>query len=516
MVLALAWILAALPISGLVFAAGSQATTLAGHEAVVSPAFDGYATFDLGPYLPNVRYPTGALLGAHVDLGKTDLTSYEALVDRYAAIGAQPTAEFGKIGGALTALALRGAVIGGIAGLAGPGLWLLLGRQRRAELRARLTPRRLAVGALVLAFLGTALVRPWEDTEAPSAEEAWTPLTDALPAVPVPPQAKPLEVQAGLFTTGTRRIAESVIDNYTRSVEFYDDVVAAVPDIKDQIRTPRSDETVAVLVSDRHDNVGMDRVARAIAEAGGATMLLAAGDDTSTGSSWEAFSVDSLARVFDDFEHRYAVTGNHDHGAFIGSRLEELGFTRFDGEVVEGPDGIRLLGADDPRSSGLGSWRDETGLSFSEHAERVADRLCEYDAEGERVATLLVHDANTGLYALERGCVDLVVGGHVHEQLGPTEFVGENGKVGYSYTNGTTGGAAYAIAIGSKIRRNAQVTLVTYRDGRPVGVQPVTVRTVGDFVVSPYIELDPPPGEADQSPGSSTDTTSGPSGEESP
>ena len=101
-----------------------------------------------------------------------------------------------------------------------------------------------------------------------------------------------------------------------------------------------------------------------------------------------------------------------------------------------------------------------------------------------------MHDANTGREALSRGCVDLVIAGHLHVQLGPTRVVGENGKVGYTYTNGTTGGAAYALAIGSKLRRDAQVTLVTYRDGRPVGIQPVTVRTVGDFQVGEYVELD--------------------------
>ena len=354
------------------------------------------------------------------------------------------------------------------------------------------------------------MLQPWTfDDPDLEQEPAWRPLAKELPDVPIPEQAEPLEVEAGLFTSGTKRLAASMLDSYGKSVAFYEDIVEAVPEISDQIRTPEEGETVALLVSDRHDNVGMDKVARAIGDAGGATVLLAAGDDTSTGSPWEAFSLDSLDRVFADYDHRFAITGNHDHGEFVGKYFDKLGFTRLDGEQAEGPDDIRLFGADDPRSSGLGSWRDESGLSFSEHAELVADQLCEYDEEGDRIATLLVHDANTGRYALERGCVDLVVGGHVHAQLGPTEFTGENGTVGYSYTNGTTGGAAYAVAIGSKLRRDAQVTLVTYRDGRPVGIQPVTVRTVGDFSVSPYIELDPAPGER-------AETTNGPDGDEAP
>ena len=73
---------------------------------------------------------------------------------------------------------------------------------------------------------------------------------------------------------------------------------------------------------------------------------------------------------------------------------------------------------------------------------------------------------------------------------GPNRVVGENGKVGYTYTNGTTGGAAYALAIGSKLRRDAMFTFVTYRDGRPVGIQPVTVGTRGDLSAAEYVPLE--------------------------
>jgi len=231
-------------------------------------------------------------------------------------------------------------------------------------------------------------------------------------------------------------------------------------------------------VSDRHDNIGMDPVARAIAEQGGASFLLDAGDDTSTGGSWEAFSLESLDEAFDDFEERFAVAGNHDNGDFVSKQAKRLGFTTLDGEVVDGPAGMRLLGVSDPRSSGLGTWRDERGISFEDQEQRLTDLACEHDADGDRINTLLVHDANSGRGALNEGCVDLVLAGHLHEQVGPTEMTGTNGKVGYSYTNGTTGGAAYALAIGSKLRRDAEVTLVTYADGVPVGLQPVVVSTI--------------------------------------
>jgi hypothetical protein len=86
--------------------------------------------------------------------------------------------------------------------------------------------------------------------------------------------------------------------------------------------------------------------------------------------------------------------------------------------------------------------------------------------------------------------VDLVVGGHTHVTDGPTQVLGSNGEIGYTFTVGTTGGAAYAIALGSKPRRSASVALITYREGRPAGVQHVLLHTNGRFVVDDYAPLE--------------------------
>ena len=107
--------------------------------------------------------------------------------------------------------------------------------------------------------------------------------------------------------------------------------------------------------------------------------------------------------------------------------LEERGWTHLDGKAVTPFADVRMTGVDDPRSSGLGNWRDEKGLSFDEVKARIADDVCELDEQGERIATLLVHDANLGATALARGCTDLVLAGHLHVQKGPTRVVGSNG-----------------------------------------------------------------------------------------
>jgi hypothetical protein len=379
------------------------------------------------------------------------------------------------------AAALRGAVIGLLPIL----IWLLIGAGRRRELATRARSPGGAVAALVVVLLAVLLWEPWDaDESSVQSDRSWVPLAEFVgPGVDLPDEAQGIDVRGDVTTAQTRRLVESAIDTYAKSKTFYH--AAAEEAAALDLREPGSDETVVALVSDRHDNVGMDAVARAIADAGGASGVINAGDDTSSGESWEAFSLDSVSEAFEDLD-RWGIAGNHDHGTFVRSYLGDLGWTMLDGEVVDGPGGTRLFGVDDPRSSGLGSWRDETGLSFEEVRSRIGEAACDTD---ERVGTILVHDANLGREALERGCADLVVGGHLHVQLGPTRVMGANGQAGYSYTNGTTGGAAFTFALGSKPRREAQVTLLTYRDGRPAGIQPVSLRTDGRFIVGEYVPL---------------------------
>ena len=485
------WALLAVPAALTLFVQGSRSTVLAGHDAVVSPSFDGYATLDLGPYLPSLRYPSGSRVGARIDLGKTTAGSYAELIQRYGFIASQPGAQIRKVEDTLNDLAVDSAVDGAVIGLVGPVLVLLVGPARWREVRRGVTARRTAGALALLAVAGVLTWHPWEGADRPVVTETWETLPAALPEVTVPAKARPLQIESGLITTGTRRLVRSAVDTYRRSVHFYSALVDAAPGLAGQLRRPADGDTVGLLVSDRHDNIGMDPVARAIAEQGGATFLLDAGDDTSTGGSWEAFSLESLDEAFDDFEERFAVAGNHDNGDFVTQQADRLGFETLDGTVVDGPDGLRVLGASDPRSSGLGAWRDERDISFSDQEDRLATLACQHDRDGDRVGLLLVHDANSGRAALARGCVDVVLAGHLHEQVGPTRVVGANDEVGYSYTNGTTGGAAYAVAVGSKLRRDAEVTLVTVRDGAVRGLQPVAVDTTGRFRVSPYVALDP-------------------------
>lgn len=487
---AVAWLGLGLIAAAVIFLQSSRVITVASHDAVLEPDLSGYAVVRTGPVLPDLRIDSGTPLGVDIRLGKTDAESTEVLVERYGFIASQPDGPRTKVETALVDLAQDAAIRGAVLGLLPILLWLLVGAERRRQLASRVRSRNGLLAALVLILMALGSWASWRPAEETLEDDAeWVTLSEFLgPQIVVPEAVRGVEVSGDLTTAQTRRLIESAVDTYDRSQRFYAAAEADAAGL--DLRTPEDGETVVALVSDRHDNVGMDRVAREIADAGGVTAVLDAGDDTSTGRPWEAFSLDSLTAAFEDLDGRWAVVGNHDNGSFVGSYLDGLGWSVLDGEVVDGPAGSRLLGVGDPRSSGLGTWRDETGLSFEEVGDRLADSACAADEDGDRVETVLVHDADLGAEALERGCVDLVVGGHLHVQEGPTAVTGDNGETGYTFTTGTTGGAAYAIAIGSKIRRPAQVTLITYdEEGTPVGLQSVLLQTNGRFDVEVYVEL---------------------------
>ncbi len=491
------WVLLTLACAVAVFLHSSRETTLASHDAVLRPDLSGHVVLLTGPVLPDVRVPSGERLGVSVTLGKTDAASTADLVDRYALIASQPEGPEARVKEVLADLVVDSLVRGAALALVPIVIWVLIGTERRHALFRRRRSRRSVALIAVLGVVAVLVAQPWaDDEETLDSEEQWQSLATFLgPDVPLPAELDGVEVRGDVTTSQTRRLIESAVGTYQSGQTFYRDAAEAAADL--DLRQPEDGETVVLFLADRHDNIGMDRVARAVGDAAGAEAVFDGGDDTSTGSTWEAFSLDSLDAAFDDgpyADSKWAVTGNHDHGDFVGRYLGDHGWTVLDGEAVDGPAGVRLLGVGDPRSSGLGSWRDESGLSFDEVADRLADAACQADEQGDRVTTILVHDANMGDEALARGCTDLVIGGHLHVQGGPTEVTGENGAVGYSYTTGTAGGAAYAIAVGAAVRRPAGLTLLTYRDGRPVGVQPVTLDTTGVFTVGDYSELDPSDG----------------------
>lgn len=486
------------------FLADSRPLTVGAHSGSVSPTADGWATVDLGGVLPALRLDSGLplRLGVRLDVTATEVATLDEVVSSDAVIASAPEGEIAEVRSTVREMALVHAARGlGAAVLVAVALGLALRGAGAARLRAwwsrlrgsvrrpasRPSARTVTVTLLVLLGL-VGLALPSVTREDPPGT-AWAPLTELFPEAASVPGLDGVQLSDGPETRGAAALIRGAIDTYEASRTFYSELAGQVPEIADRLRDPREGEQVALHVSDRHDNVGMDATVAAVAEAGGAELLLDTGDDTSAGAAWESFSIDSLAEAADGLDV-VAVPGNHDFGGTVGVRMSELGFTVLDGEPVDVA-GIRFLGDADPRASSYTPTVAAQGETVEEQADRLADVAC---ADGE-ISTVLVHDPVAGAEVAERGCADLVLSGHLHRQVGPTAVVGDDGRVTTTYTGGTTGGAAFAIALGSKLRRPAQLTLVTYRDGEPIGLQPIDVTTGGTFEVQAWQPLPPPVGD---------------------
>jgi predicted phosphodiesterase len=493
------WLVVAGVVAGVGFANDSRTVVIGAHTTTVSPRFDGYATLDFGPVLPRFRVASDQPLdlGVYIDVGDTEAAGLDDVIRRDAVIASQPAGEVRELRRALLDMAidhgLRGVGAGCVAVLATVGMWRLIGRRRRAELadaaRRELRERErrplvvAGASAVVVGLAVAVAVVPGPEPSEPAAGPArWVTLPSLFPDLSLDPELNRIEVLTGGASRGGVQLIESAVTTYNNSLVFYRELTEQAAQLDDRLRDPEEGDTVALMVSDRHDNIGMDSVARAVADAGQASLVIDAGDDTSSGGSWERFSVNSLADAFEGFEV-VVVGGNHDYGGAIVDAYEDQGFTVLAGEP-ETVEGITFLGDSDVRASGLVSGRTEFDETDEEQGERLATVACE---SGD-VSTLVVHGPTAGMATAESGCVDLVLSGHVHRQIGPdTSYI--DGRPVTTYSNGTTGGAAYAFALGSVLRRPAQVTLITYHDGRPIGLQPVAFTTDGIITVRPWTPI---------------------------
>ena len=246
----LGWAVIAVPVAYHAFMTDERATVIAGHDVVVSPTRDGWATFDLGAFLPDVRYPTDPL-GVTVDVGATKLDDYNALIQRYAVIASQPEGEVAKVSELLTDMAFDAMAFGAVVGLAGPALWLLLGSRRRRELLRALTTRRAMAGRCC------GRGRRWGDgvtsvfLEDDRAEDSvagshdWQPIGELITERTISGPEARLQIQGGLMTSGTKSADPERVRTYDTSVTFYRDLAERAAAIGPELRQPSDDETVA-------------------------------------------------------------------------------------------------------------------------------------------------------------------------------------------------------------------------------------------------------------------------------
>ena len=164
-------------------------------------------------------------------------------------------------------MAISAALRGVALGLVPLATWWLLGPHRRGQLFRGVRTRKGVLGGVLLLAVPLLLWQPWssdEDTQESQGE--WEPLETFMAGFPVPEEAAGIEIRNSPTTVQTQRLIQSAVDTYEKSKDFYDQAATDADAL--ELHEPADDETVALVVSDRHDNIGMDRVARAIGDRG--------------------------------------------------------------------------------------------------------------------------------------------------------------------------------------------------------------------------------------------------------
>ena len=298
---------------------------------------------------------------------------------------------------------------------------------------------------------------------------------------------------AGVEVTGLLRPAlvavQSYVETYFQQTNtYYDELRTALEDrlAADPVQLPGNETSVQLgFVTDRHCNIGMDRVVVALLDHFGVSTLVSAGDDAFSGtfgfeSACTRNLADKTARAHID---DVFVGGNHDSPQTIADEARQ-GITTLTGKVTT-VHGLRFVGVPDPRTSRYGqgivpSSNAEQAALLTAQGETAARTAC--DAGGTMIAVL--HDPLAGRTALEHGCgnVVLALDGHTHKQSDPTPVDLPDSATGYQLTGGSTGGAptesqvestfASRLTVGP-LNHDAWVSIVTV-DGGTGALQGVT------------------------------------------
>jgi predicted phosphodiesterase len=283
--------------------------------------------------------------------------------------------------------------------------------------------------------------------------------------------------------------AQSYIQTYFQQTNTYYDELRAALDKRlaaDPIELPGDETSVRLgFVTDRHCNIGMDRVVVALLKHFDVSTLVSAGDDAFSGTfGFESACTRNLA---DKTERAHIgdvfVGGNHDSPRTIAAEADQ-GITTLTGKVTT-VHGLRFIGIPDPRTSRYGQ-----GIVPSSDAAQAKLLTAQGDAAGRTACDAsgpviaVLHDPLAGMTALEHGCgkVVLALDGHTHKQADPVPVDLPEAGTGYQLTGGSAGGAptesqvestfASRLTVGP-LNHDAWVSIVTV-DGLSGALQGVT------------------------------------------
>ena len=473
--------------------------SLGPHRAHYAMTSTGLVVVDLGP-LGTIELdsplPLGLGLDARVEEIPEEVTSVgqfntlEALgsdLNAYIQFFSGPQATVSDVGWALARdAAQRFAIAFGAIVVVGWGTYLVLGRARREELAARGRPHvPVVAGALVLVIVVSTVAT--SGTNHPRSEQGRT-ATAVFNGTPLE-GARITGRLAGVVDTYGGMVVQTYEDNeqfyalaaqnVTHAWQHRAARTVAESDRLGRLLAPRADAALAdqiessqdeeqatqeathddaelvtlLVVSDLHCNIGMAPVIEEAAIRSGADVIINGGDTTMNGSTVEKFCVTTFAGAAPKGVPFVSVTGNHD-SVITAADMTDSGMIVLDGGIQEIA-GIRMLGAADPNETRIGSGTQSAG---PETAQEVAAQLAEVAcAQDDPVDLLLIHTHYVGQEALDSGCVNVQVSGHIHRRIGP-ERIGQ----GVRYVNGTTAGAVEGELTVGPLRGTAEMTVLRF------------------------------------------------------
>lgn len=462
----------------------NEHTTVGAHEGIIGLTHDGHATAKDIPIVGgDIRIPVHQALGTGINFKITRTPNIVSSIEADPLIISQPRGEAEKVGDIAKNLAIKS----GLGGLALGTLTVggVYARRRFGRTLAGETGTVLATAGSLLT-IGLIAV---PGTYIQQSHETWSSLDQQVPILKQinKPLVNQIEInESGLGSTAIGFINSGVV-GYKDSINFYGPLRDRVSEVASQLHQPGPGEEVAVVISDRHDNINMDPVIRAVGDAVGATILIDAGDDFSASQEWESFSSDSLGNTFKHYKEKYVAPGNHDWAPFTHKAYKKEGITVLSGKPVNLGGKLKIIGNKDPRRSSFADMPETAGQESTTH---LGQQLGAAACEAGNVSIAVVHSPTAARIVAESGCVRLVLAGHQHVMSGPEVIQGTNGNTTL-FINGTSGGAGtpVPIALWHKLQANATMALVTLHEGEPVGIQSEVFTTSGQIEVSRYYPI---------------------------
>lgn len=247
-----------------------------------------------------------------------------------------------------------------------------------------------------------------------------------------------------------------------------------------------------VVASDRHCNVGMDRVIAEVAKLYNADTYVSAGDDNMSGTvSIESACTSGLAqRLISENVTPVVAPGNHDSPQTIKDE-ESQGYKVLEHDKIITVNDITFIGDADPRRSAFGHPLTPGGAAGDKVIAKEGQDLANAAADSDKSIDIgVVHEPNASDALIKSGLARLVIRGHTHSKKGPFAATGDNGQTTYYLTEGTTGGAKEDSLTLGPLKASATLSVYEYDlQTKTFQYSNITVKPDMSVTVTPFAEM---------------------------